>query len=128
MKILIADDSRVMRQIVVRTLRQAGFGDHELIEAVRPQLERNHRRHLSDRLFREMIFQLFPYPNRLRLAALFGVVYEKVGGRRRLVPFGRGPGPDRRGSVVSSRRIGRSGRPDPRERRPSGRGGPSRLG
>ena len=33
MKILIADDSRVMRQIVVRTLRQAGFGDHELVEA-----------------------------------------------------------------------------------------------
>jgi two-component system, chemotaxis family, chemotaxis protein CheY len=33
MKILIADDSRVMRQIVVRTLRQAGFGDHILIEA-----------------------------------------------------------------------------------------------
>ena len=33
MKILIVDDSRVMRQIVVRTLRQAGFGHHELIEA-----------------------------------------------------------------------------------------------
>jgi two-component system chemotaxis response regulator CheY len=33
MKILVADDSRVMRQIVVRTLRQAGFGDHDLIEA-----------------------------------------------------------------------------------------------
>jgi two-component system, chemotaxis family, chemotaxis protein CheY len=33
MKILIADDSRVMRQIVIRTLRQAGFDDHELIEA-----------------------------------------------------------------------------------------------
>jgi two-component system chemotaxis response regulator CheY len=33
MKILIADDSRVMRQIVIRTLRQAGFGDHDLIEA-----------------------------------------------------------------------------------------------
>lgn len=33
MKILIVDDSRVMRQIVVRTLRQAGFGGHELIEA-----------------------------------------------------------------------------------------------
>ena len=33
MKILIADDSRVMRQIVVRTLRQAGFGDHDLVEA-----------------------------------------------------------------------------------------------
>ncbi|HWH01552.1 MAG TPA: response regulator [Pilimelia sp.] len=33
MKILIADDSRVMRQIVTRTLRQAGFGGHDLVEA-----------------------------------------------------------------------------------------------
>jgi two-component system chemotaxis response regulator CheY len=33
MKILIADDSRVMRQIVTRTLRQAGFGEHGLVEA-----------------------------------------------------------------------------------------------
>jgi two-component system chemotaxis response regulator CheY len=32
-KILIADDSRVMRQIVTRTLRQAGFVDHDLVEA-----------------------------------------------------------------------------------------------
>jgi two-component system chemotaxis response regulator CheY len=33
MKILIADDSRVMRQIVIRTLRQAGFDGHDLVEA-----------------------------------------------------------------------------------------------
>ncbi|HSF26404.1 MAG TPA: response regulator [Actinomycetes bacterium] len=33
MKILVADDSRVMRQIVVRTLRQAGLGGHEIVEA-----------------------------------------------------------------------------------------------
>ena len=33
MKILIADDSRVMRQIVIRTLRQAGYDDHDIIEA-----------------------------------------------------------------------------------------------
>ena len=33
MKILIADDSRVMCQIVTRALRQAGYGGHELIEA-----------------------------------------------------------------------------------------------
>jgi two-component system, chemotaxis family, chemotaxis protein CheY len=32
-KILIADDSRVMRQIVIRTLRQAGYDDHEIVEA-----------------------------------------------------------------------------------------------
>jgi len=33
MKILIADDSRVMRQIVLRTLRQAGYGGHDIVEA-----------------------------------------------------------------------------------------------
>jgi two-component system, chemotaxis family, chemotaxis protein CheY len=33
MKILIADDSRVMRQIVIRTLRQAGLNGHDLVEA-----------------------------------------------------------------------------------------------
>lgn len=33
MKILIADDSRVMRQIVTRTLRQAGFSGYDLVEA-----------------------------------------------------------------------------------------------
>ena len=32
-KILIADDSRVMRQIVTRTLRQAGYSGHDLVEA-----------------------------------------------------------------------------------------------
>ena len=32
-KILVADDSKVMRQIVVRTLRQAGYGGHDIIEA-----------------------------------------------------------------------------------------------
>ena len=33
MKIVVADDSKAMRMIVVRTLRQAGFGGHEVIEA-----------------------------------------------------------------------------------------------
>jgi len=33
MKIVVADDSRVMRQIVIRTLRQAGFTGHEILEA-----------------------------------------------------------------------------------------------
>ena len=32
-RILVVDDSRVMRQIVARTLRQAGFTGHTLIEA-----------------------------------------------------------------------------------------------
>ena len=33
MRVLVADDSRVMRQIVIRTLRQAGYDDWEVIEA-----------------------------------------------------------------------------------------------
>jgi two-component system, chemotaxis family, chemotaxis protein CheY len=33
MKIVVADDSKAMRMIVVRTLRQAGFGGHEVLEA-----------------------------------------------------------------------------------------------
>ena len=34
MRILIVDDSKAMRMIVTRTLRQAGFADHDLVEAV----------------------------------------------------------------------------------------------
>ena len=33
MKVLIVDDSKAMRMIVTRTLRQAGFGDHDFVEA-----------------------------------------------------------------------------------------------
>lgn len=33
MKILVADDSKAMRMIVVRTLRQAGFAGHDVVEA-----------------------------------------------------------------------------------------------
>lgn len=33
MKILVVDDSRVMRQIVIRTLRQSGHGGHDVVEA-----------------------------------------------------------------------------------------------
>ncbi len=33
MKLLIVDDSKVMRQIVKKTLREAGFGGAEIVEA-----------------------------------------------------------------------------------------------
>jgi CheY-like chemotaxis protein len=32
-KILVVDDSRVMRQIIIRTLRQAGYDGHDILEA-----------------------------------------------------------------------------------------------
>lgn len=38
MRILIVDDSKAMRGIVMRSLRQAGFGDHTFEEAANGQL------------------------------------------------------------------------------------------
>jgi glycolate oxidase iron-sulfur subunit len=62
----------------------SGVKYDQLVEAVRPQIERNYRRKPADRLFREMIFQLFPYPSRLRVAASVGAVYQRLGARRAL--------------------------------------------
>lgn len=33
MSILVVDDSSVMRKIVIRSIRQAGYGDHEIEQA-----------------------------------------------------------------------------------------------
>ena len=51
----------------------------ELIAATRPQVERNQPRSISDRFIRTLIFNLFPYPNRLRtfLPALW--LYQQSG-------------------------------------------------
>ncbi|OKH20575.1 (Fe-S)-binding protein [Chroogloeocystis siderophila] len=57
----------------------SGVQYDKLISATRPQVERNYPRSLGDRLYRQLIFSLFPYPNRLRflLAPLF--LYQKSG-------------------------------------------------
>jgi glycolate oxidase iron-sulfur subunit len=44
----------------------SGVQYDQLIAATRPQVERNQPRSLPDRLIRTLIFNLFPYPNRLR--------------------------------------------------------------
>ena len=62
----------------------SGVKYDQLIEAVRPQIERNWARSRSDRLFRSLIFTLFPYPSRLRPAAFFGTLYQGLGVRRML--------------------------------------------
>ena len=62
----------------------SGVQYDKLIESVRPQLERNHKRRWDDRAFRGMIFSLFPYPSRLRVAAVLGAAYERIGGHRLL--------------------------------------------
>jgi glycolate oxidase iron-sulfur subunit len=50
-----------------------------LIEETRATIERTHQRPLADRLFRGMIFSLFPYPRRLKLAVLLQLVYQRSG-------------------------------------------------
>lgn len=56
----------------------SGVRYDQLIEAVRPQVERNWTRSRRDRLFRALIFWLFPHPRRLRVAALLGAVYQRL--------------------------------------------------
>ena len=50
-----------------------------LIEETRARLEARHKRGAFDRLHREMIFSLFPYPARLRALAALLLVYSKTG-------------------------------------------------
>lgn len=57
----------------------SGVQYDQLIAATRPQVERNVPRSLSDRLFRALIFNLFPYPGRLRLFLLPLLLYQKLG-------------------------------------------------
>jgi glycolate oxidase iron-sulfur subunit len=53
-----------------------------LIEQARAEVEREARRGLGDRLFRALIFTLFPYPGRLRFVVLLSLLYVKTGLRR----------------------------------------------
>lgn len=57
----------------------SGVQYDQLIAATRPQVERNYSRSLGDRLFRQLIFSLFPYPERLRALLLPLMVYQKLG-------------------------------------------------
>ncbi|OLT23132.1 glycolate oxidase [Pseudonocardia sp. CNS-139] len=59
----------------------SGVRYDKLIEAVRPQVERQIPRATPDGLFRRLIFSLFPYSNRLRLAAVGGLLYRRLGVR-----------------------------------------------
>ena len=57
----------------------SGVQYDKLIEATRPQLERHVKRSRGDRLFRQLIFSLFPYPGRLRWVAFKLWAYQRLG-------------------------------------------------
>ncbi|MBC7881135.1 MAG: 4Fe-4S dicluster domain-containing protein [Anaerolineae bacterium] len=60
----------------------SGVKYDQLITATRPQVERNVPRSVSDRLFRALIFNLLPYPGRLRPLLYPLAVYQKLGVRK----------------------------------------------
>lgn len=60
----------------------SGVKYDRLIAATRPQIERHYPRRAGDRLFRALIFNLLPYPNRLRPLLVPLLAYQKSGLRR----------------------------------------------
>ncbi len=59
----------------------SGVQYDKLIEATRPQIERHYHRSLFDRLFRSMLFALFPHPARLRAMVPLLWLYQKTGAK-----------------------------------------------
>lgn len=57
----------------------SGVQYDKLIAATRPQVERNQPRSLPDTLIRKLIFNLFPYPNRLRPLLVLLWLYQQSG-------------------------------------------------
>jgi len=57
----------------------SGVRYDKLIEATRQQVERNHPRSLPEKLIRQLIFSLFPYPQRLRFLLRPMGLYQKTG-------------------------------------------------
>jgi glycolate oxidase iron-sulfur subunit len=57
----------------------SGVQYDQLLAATRPQVERNVPRSWGDRWFRGLLFNLFPYPQRLRLLLPFFWLYQSLG-------------------------------------------------
>ncbi len=60
----------------------SGVQYDKLIAATRPQIERNHSRPLPEKLLRQLIFSVFPYPNRMRVLLRPLGLYQKSGLQR----------------------------------------------
>src|SRR5436305_8966793 len=57
----------------------SGVQYDKLIEATRAQVERNAHRSAGDRLFRRFLFEVFPYPSRLRVLTGPLGAYQRLG-------------------------------------------------
>ena len=57
----------------------SGVQYDRLISSVRPQIQRNHSRPWPEKALRQLIFSLFPYPDRIRLLLTPLALYQKLG-------------------------------------------------
>lgn len=57
----------------------SGVQYDKLISATRHQVERNYSRNWLDKIFRKLIFSVFPYPNLLRILLIPLFFYQKLG-------------------------------------------------
>ena len=62
----------------------SGVQYDRLLEATRPQVERHGRRSIGERLFRQLVFALFPHAERLRLMRTPLAIYQRSGLQRLL--------------------------------------------
>src|SRR5207248_2588984 len=83
----------------------SGVQYDKLIEDTRAQVERNHSRSPGDRLYRSLLFELFPHPGRLRALAPLMALSRRLGLHRLARP--RGPLPPAR-ATSRARPSGRS--------------------
>ncbi len=60
----------------------SGVQYDSLLEAARPQVERDAKRGVGDRVFRRLIFAMFPHPGRLRALTWPLSLYQKLGIQR----------------------------------------------
>ena len=62
----------------------SGVQYDKLIEATRPQVERNYRRPVGERVFRRMLFATFTHPDRLRPMVPLLALYQRTGLQKRV--------------------------------------------
>ncbi|MER3446947.1 MAG: glycolate oxidase [Candidatus Dadabacteria bacterium] len=65
--------------LACETACPSGVDYSHLIESSRSQIERRYKRPLLDRLYRSLLFSIFPYPKRLRLLLPFLFLYQAMG-------------------------------------------------